>query len=147
MKEETLFKIRKVLIRVGVGLLSLLLAYLVVYKFSYLPEGYKVISKGKSEAVLSTYSLWGKEDQSIHYVPKEKDSEWEVHYLSELVHQLKDVYLLFFSMFFLFIFFLLYEIKRAKPLILIIWAKGTSISVLVAVIPIARLLAKIHDLL
>ena len=59
MKEETLFKIRKVLIRVGVGLFSLLLAYLVVYKFSYLPEGYKVISKGNSEAVLSTYSVWG----------------------------------------------------------------------------------------
>ncbi len=146
MKEETLFKIRKVLIRVGVGLFSLLLAYLVVYKFSYLPEGYKVISKEESEAVLSSYSLWGT-SETINYAPREEADYWKVRYLTHEVHDLKLVYLLFFSAVFLCIISLIYEIKKSKPLIIIIWAKGASFALLISLISLIQHLGKINDLL
>ncbi|WP_163527382.1 hypothetical protein [Halobacillus ihumii] len=141
--ESTVKKIRIYLLRVGFVLAGLLLSYIMIYKFSYLPNGYEVISKQKDALLIQSYNAIGAEGKEIRYSPPGEEV-WKVDYLIDQIQDQKEALVLWFTSIFLYVSYLVSETIKRKPLWRIVVGKGSILGVFLALIPWLEQLERIN---
>ncbi|MFD2922989.1 hypothetical protein [Halobacillus naozhouensis] len=142
--ESTIKKIRIYLLRVGFVLAGLLFSYIMIYKFSYLPNGYEVISQQKNSLLIQSYNPIGAEEKEIQYAPP-ADEEWKMDYLIDQIQDQKESLLLWFTTIFLYVSYLVSETLKRKPLWKVVIGRGSLLGIFIAFIPVARELEKINS--
>ena len=66
-------------------------SYLAVYKASFLPNGYEIVSQQKVRVTVKSFNLVGME-KDITTVVFSEDDVWKIEYMSDEIKKLKDFY-------------------------------------------------------
>ncbi|MYL51658.1 hypothetical protein GLV98_19500 [Halobacillus litoralis] len=115
MGEETLNKIRRVLLYTAFLLAAFFLSYFVAYPLGYSPLGYEVVEKQENTVVVQSLNTWGFEEKRITYQPPEEE-EWRQAALVDRIEGQAMEYHLFFTAIMVAIFWVGMDVMKGKPL-------------------------------
>ncbi|QAS54383.1 hypothetical protein [Halobacillus litoralis] len=122
MTEQTLKKVRSVLLYIAFVALSLLVSYLLAYPAGYAPLGYGVISKQEETVKIQPYNTWGIEKEPIIFQPVEGE-EWEMKRLVDLIEKQDMWYLMFFASCLIALYMVGTDLLKGETLKKVAWEK------------------------
>ncbi|MCT2537937.1 hypothetical protein NC661_02110 [Aquibacillus koreensis] len=114
MEEKTLQKLRTTLLYIFIILLSLLIAYVLVYPIGFLPSGYQMISQGEQSITLQHNNIIGLEEKMIVFNPK--DHEWQLGYVVDSLENQKFFLVMFLTTVFVSFVLFLYRMNKGETL-------------------------------
>ncbi|WP_394218962.1 hypothetical protein [Halobacillus trueperi] len=115
MGEETLNKIRRMLLYTAFLLAAFFLSYFLAYPLGYSPLGYEVVEKQENTVVVQSLNTWGFEEKRITYQPSNGD-EWRAGALVDRIEDQAMEYHLFFTAIMVAIFWVGMDVLKGKPL-------------------------------
>ncbi|WP_281975748.1 hypothetical protein [Halobacillus litoralis] len=140
MTEQTLKKVRSVLLYIAFITISLLVSYLLAYPAGYAPLGYEVISKQEETVKIQPYNTWGIEKEPITFQPVEGE-EWEMERLVDLIEKQDMWYLLFFASCFIAFYSVAKDLWKGDNLQKVAWK-----TLFVVLFPAISLVQHLHDI-
>ncbi len=92
-------------------LLVISCTYLLVYKASFLPSGFDLVSKQKDSVSIMSYNLFGVEE-GVSTISFSKKEEWKINEIGNEVKRQKEFLWLLFSMFSISIYLIIYKLRK-----------------------------------
>jgi hypothetical protein len=120
-------------------------SYLIVYKVSFLPNGYDIEAVQKDNVSLKSFNLLGIEKDIVTLSFSGNDT-WKIDEIKYQVKRQKEFFWLLFSFFTISLFLLVYKVRNGTKLWKTILESNIIISVLMPLLPLINTLSYIHNL-
>ena len=121
-------------------------SYLAVYKASFLPNGYDIVSQQKDRVTVKSFNLVGME-KDITTVVFSEDDVWKIEYMSDEIKKLKDFLWFLFTASSISILMLIIKLRGGKHWWYAIWESNLIIAILLPLLYIKTALTTIQQLI
>jgi hypothetical protein len=122
------------------------LSYFAVYKASFLPNGYDIVSQQKDRVTLKSFNLVGMEKDTTTVVFS-NDDIWKIHYMSDEIKRQKDLLWFLFTASTVSILLLIIKLRRGKKWWRAAWESNMIFSILLPVAFIKTSLTTVQGLI
>ncbi|WP_430787252.1 hypothetical protein VBD025_15965 [Virgibacillus flavescens] len=146
MNNTLVAKVRKFLAFLLIASIFAGLSYYIVYKVSFLPNGYKIVEVQNDTISLKSFNMLGIEKNITTADFPEKDT-WKINVIESEVSSYKEYLWLLFTATALSISLFVYKIRSGMKLWKAILNSNIIFGVLLTLIPVIRSLNRIHDLI
>jgi hypothetical protein len=137
-------KVIKFIIFIVIASIFACVSYQLVYKISFLPNGYDIISEQNSSVTIKSFNLLGSE-KDIQTLTFNEDEIWKIGQIHYNVTRLKEfLWLLYFSVS-VSTFLLIYKIRTGVKLWRAFFESNIFVSVLLPLLTIINSLNRIQD--
>lgn len=121
-------------------------SYLLVYKASFLPNGYEIMSMQNKELTVKSYNLIGKQ-QNIQTIPFGKDEAWKVEEIEYGIKRQNDFLWMIFSTVSISITLIVKYIRDGMHVWKAIFKSNLIFSILLPLIPLISAWTTIQSLI
>lgn len=121
-------------------------SYLIVFKISFLPNGYDIVEVQNDSIELKSFNMSGIEEE-IKTLNFSKKETWKIDALVYDVSRQKEFLWLLFSFFSISVFLLVYKIRKGLKLWKAIFESNLVFSVLLPIFPVINSLKSIQVLI
>ncbi|WP_342505094.1 hypothetical protein [Sporosarcina sp. FSL K6-2383] len=122
------------------------LSYFAVYKASFLPNGYDIVSQQKDRVTVKSFNLFGLEKDTTTVVFPEDDI-WKIDYLSDEIKKQKDFLWFLFTASSFSLLMLILKLRGGKHWWYAIWESNLIIAILLPLFYIKTTLTTIQRLI
>ncbi|WP_203248754.1 hypothetical protein [Sporosarcina beigongshangi] len=123
-----------------------LASYFAVYKASFSPNGYDIVSQEKDRVTVKSFNLVGME-KDITTVVFSEDDVWKIDYMSDEIKKLKDFLWFLFTASSISILMLIIKLRGGKHWWYAIWESNLIIAILLPLLYIKTALTTIQRLI
>ena len=121
-------------------------SYLVVYKASFLPNGYDIVSQQKDRVTVKSFNLIGMEKDTTTVVFSE-DDVWKIEYISDQVERQKSFLWLLFTASCISICMLIIKLREGKKWWRAIWESNLILTIIIPLFSINGALTTVQVLI
>lgn len=146
MKNLYLAKIKKFSAFTCIVGILVCVSYLLVYKASFLPNGFDIESIQKDKISLKSLNLFGTEKEMITVTFSENDS-WKINEIESEVNRQKEFLWMLYSAVSVSIFLLFYKIRNGAKVWKAIWESNIIFAFLFMLFPVTNSLKRIMYLI
>lgn len=142
--------VKNMLKKVSVFILFLIIvssvSYLAVYKASFLPNGYDIVSQQQDRVTVQSFNVIGMEKDTTTVVFSE-DDVWKIEYMSDEIKKLKGFLWFLFTASSISILMLIIKLRGGKHWWYAIWESNLIIAILLPLLYIKTALTTIQRLI
>jgi hypothetical protein len=139
-------KVKKILAFLLISSIFAGAAYLIVFKVSFLPNGYNIVEVQNDNIKLKSSNVLGIEEEIITVDFTEKEN-WKIDAIEYQVNRQKEFLWLLFTAFSVSVFLLVYKVRNGKKLWKAILESNLVFSVLLPGVPVFYSLESIRALI
>ncbi|MGM0844968.1 MAG: hypothetical protein ACQEUT_08320 [Bacillota bacterium] len=146
MNNTFITKVKNFLSFLLIAGMLVVISYLIVYKVSFLPNGYNIVEVKKDSILLQSFNVIGMEKNILDVNFSEKDT-WKIDAIENEVKRQKNFFWLLFSALFVSIFLLVYKIRNGMKFWKAIIESNIIFGVLIPLSPIIYSLKRVTNLI
>ncbi|MBS4172805.1 hypothetical protein [Bacillus sp. FJAT-49736] len=146
MYNNIMTKVKKLLAFLFIASILVGVSYLIVFKVSFLPNGYEIEAKQKDSVSLISFNLLGNEKEIITQSFSENDA-WKIDYIEYEVNRQKDSLWMLFSFVTISIVLFVYKVRNGLKLWKAILESHIIFSALLPLPQLINSLNRIFDLI
>lgn len=144
------FSVRNMLKKVSIFILFIVIvgsaSYFAVYKASFLPNGFDIVSQQKDRITLTSFNIIGMEKDTIT-VSYSEDDIWKIDYMSDQVKRQKELLWFLFTASSFSILMLILKLRGGKHWLYAIWESNLIFATLLPLLFIKTALTTIQQLI
>ncbi|WP_138420856.1 hypothetical protein [Aquibacillus sediminis] len=144
MNDTFMAKVKKFLAFLLIAGILTGISYLIVYKVSFLPNGYNIVEVKSDSISLKSFNVVGMEKNIIDVNFSEKDT-WKIEAIKDEVKRQKEFLWLLFSLLSVSIFLLVYKVRNGMKLWKAIIDSNIIFAVLIPLVPIIKSLERVNN--
>ncbi len=122
------------------------LSYFAVYKASFLPNGYDIVTQEKNRVIVTSFNLIGMEKDTIT-VSFSEDDVWKIDYMSDQIKRQKELLWFLFTASSISILMLIIKLRGGKHWWYAIWQSNLIIAIPLPLLFIKTTLTTIQQLI
>lgn len=139
-------KLKKVFAIIIFIIIVITVSYFTVYKASFLPNGYDIVSQQKDRVTVRSFNLIGVEKDTTTVVFSE-DDVWKIEYISDQVERQKSFLWLLFTASCISILMLIIKLREGKKWWRAIWESNLIIAIFIPLYSIDSSLTTVQVLI